>query len=88
MTQAELRRLARVGAGTRLIELQSEIEAIYRTFPDLRLKKTASADSTVAANGTGKRRRRKRMSADARKAIGARMKKYWAARRAKEKKAA
>jgi hypothetical protein len=71
------------------MELQSEIEVIYRTFPDLRSGKAPSADSTDAVNGSGKpRRKRKRMSAAARKTIGARMKKYWAARRAKEKRAA
>jgi hypothetical protein len=89
MTQAELRRLARIGAGTRLGQLQVEIEDIYRTFPDLRSRKRVATDSTNAAtNGGSKPRRRKKMSAAARKAVGARMKKYWAARRAKENKAA
>jgi hypothetical protein len=88
MKQAELRRLASIGAGSRLGELQSEIEAIYRTFPNLRAGKKGSTASTQAADGGSKPLRRKKMSAAARKAVGARMKKYWAARRAKENKAA
>jgi hypothetical protein len=86
MTQTELRRLAKIGAGTRLGELQSEIEAIYRAFPDLRSRRVAT--NSAKSGGVTKPRRRKKMSAAARKAVGARMKKYWAARRAKDKKAA
>jgi hypothetical protein len=71
-----LRSLARLGAQQRILQLRVEAEEIYRQFPDLR---TGSAAST---NGDApRRRRRRRMSAAQRKAVGARMRKYWAARR-------
>jgi len=79
LTREELQRLARLGAKSRLEELRKEEGAIRRAFPDLfggRGRQPASAPA---------RRRRKGMSATARKAVSERMKKYWAARR-KDKK--
>ena len=81
LTNEELQRLARLGAKSRLEELRREEAAIRRAFPDLfggRGRQSASAAGKPA-------RRRKGMSATARKAVSDRMKKYWAARR-KEKK--
>jgi hypothetical protein len=77
LTREELQRLARLGAKSRLEELQREEAAIRRAFPDLFGGR--GRQSPGAARGP--RRRRKGMSAAARKAVSERMKRYWAARR-------
>ena len=82
LTREELRRLARLGAKSRLEELQREEAAIRRAFPDLFGGR--GRQSPGAARGPA-RRRRKGMSAAARKAVSERMKKYWAARRKNKK---
>jgi hypothetical protein len=73
----QLKKLARHGASAAIAELEAEIYAIRKAFPEL-------GSAAKAAKATGQRfaRRRKVMSAGARKAVSARMKKYWAARRA------
>jgi len=73
----QLRNLARRGASAAVAELEAEIHAIRKAFPEL-------GNAANAARAAGRRlgRRRKSMSAAARKAVSARMKKYWAARRA------
>ncbi|MCX6551205.1 MAG: hypothetical protein NTY02_09415 [Acidobacteria bacterium] len=83
----ELNRLARLGAASRLAELEREIVALRRAFPGLR----AAAGEVVpmsAPQPPGKlsarisrRGRRKPMSGAERKAVSDRMKKYWADRR-------
>ena len=78
--------LARRGAEHRLAELQAEIAALKKNFPDLAERAgtalgTAVGRTEAEVNRTVKRGRR--MSAAARKAVSARMKKYRAARRAK-----
>jgi hypothetical protein len=83
LTREELQRLARLGAKSRLEELRKEESAIRRAFPDLFGGRKRQAPSSEAR--PARRRRGKGMSAAARKAVSARMKKYWAARR-KEKK--
>jgi hypothetical protein len=77
-----LRSLARLGAEQRILQLRAEAEDIYLHFPDLR-----SGSKTAPTNGAAApiRRRRRGMSAAQRKAVSARMKKYWAARRAASK---
>ncbi len=86
----DLKNYARVGAQARLAELQQEMDEIVRAFPELRSAsrgrrgKVAASPSTVTARG---RRRRKPMTAAQRKAVGTRMKKYWAERRKKQAKA-
>jgi hypothetical protein len=75
LSREQLRRLARLGAHTRLEELRAEEAAIRRAFPDLGGKPAA------ARGGRRRQRRRSRMSAAARKAVSERMKKYWAERR-------
>ena len=79
LSRQELQRLARIGARARLMELRLEEAAIRRAFPDLF---RAGRSQATAANriGVPARRRRgsSRMSAEARKAISERMKKYWA----------
>ena len=79
LTRDQLQRLARLGAKSRLDELRREEAAIRRAFPDL----FGGRGRTAGARGgrAGGRRRRSGMSAAARKAVSARMKKYWAARR-------
>jgi hypothetical protein len=66
-----MKSLARRGAEVRLAELNEEMKAIYSVFPDLRR----------GAPPAPSRRRRKPMSAAQKKAVSARMKKYWAERK-------
>ena len=79
LSRDELQRLARLGAKSRLEELKTEEAAIRRAFPDLfgRGRGRQAAASSVA----GGVRRRRGMSAAARKAVSIRMRKYWADRR-------
>jgi len=58
--------------------LRAEIIAIERTFPELKLPQARRALSESVSEAT---RRTRRMSAAARKAVSARMKRYWAERR-------
>ena len=75
----QLRRLARLGAIARLEQLKQEEAAIRAEFPELfgRGRRGAAAEAPSVSGG----RRRKKMSAAARKAVSARMRKYWAERR-------
>ncbi len=74
LSKQDLSRLAKVGAQARLEELARERELILKAFPELgHLGPTTSARP--------KRRARRRMTANQRKAIGERMKKYWESRR-------
>jgi hypothetical protein len=77
LSRVELHRLARLGAKSRLEELKQEEAAIRRAFPGL----VGGRGRQSAGTGAAPRRRRKGMSAAARKAVSERMKKYWAARR-------
>jgi hypothetical protein len=78
LTVARLRELAKTGAETALKELQAEIIAIERTFPELALAKRRRAARRAVRKATAKTRR---MSAAARKAVSERMTRYWAERR-------
>lgn len=92
MAGLDLKDLARRGAVARLTELHAEASAILKAFPELKrnIDRPFTRRGHVVANtddGTTilpGRKRRRRMSAAQRKAVGIRMKKYWAARR-KEK---
>jgi hypothetical protein len=79
LNQEQLRRLARLGAMARLEQLRQEEAAIRGEFPELfgRGRQAQAHDGQV----TGRRRRRRGMSAAARRAVSVRMRKYWAARR-------
>ena len=81
----QLRRLARLGAMTRLEQIQEEAAAIRAEFPELFGRGGSRSDGRATRGGNsaagGGRRRRRRMSAAARKAVSARMRKYWADRR-------
>jgi hypothetical protein len=80
LDRKELLGLARLGAEAGLEALEREREAILRSFPGI--QRGSATHST--ANDHRVRRRRRAMSAAERKAVSARMKKYWAGRR-KEK---
>ena len=71
-----VRELARSGAEALLKNLRAEIVAIERTFPELAESRAAVKRSLKTASKRGRK-----MSAAARKAVSARMKKYWAERR-------
>lgn len=78
---------ARKGAAARLEELAGERTAIFREFPQLRRQGGARAGGTQApaeeeSSPAPTRRRRNGMSPAQRKAVGERMRRYWAARRA------
>jgi hypothetical protein len=78
----DMKSFARVGAQARLAELQQEIERINRAFPTLRKGKPARVARKQSPQPEQvSTRTRKPMSAAAKKAVGERMKKYWAARR-------
>ena len=79
MDRADLVRLARLGAESRLSELQGEIQAIYRSFPDLRKGTRSAAPSPVSS-----KRSRKKMSTAARRKIAQAQKKRWAEWRRKK----
>jgi hypothetical protein len=86
----DMRQLAEDGARARLADLQREIDELVRAFPALRSGQAASTPAqrgrrpASARNATptvAQRRERKPMTAAQRKAVGERMRKYWAARR-------
>jgi hypothetical protein len=83
----ELKRLALIGAQGRIEALRAEIASIVELFPELRdvagLSGRAGRGVKKAAGAKGSSRSWN-MSSAQRKAVSARMKKYWAARR-KEK---
>ena len=78
LSPARLRDLARTGAEETLKRLRAEIIAIERTFPELKLPQARRALRESVGKAT---RRTRRMSVAARKAVSARMKRYWAERR-------
>ena len=83
MPTFDLKAYARRGAEARIAELTTELNEIYRAFPDLRRDSARSAPATTGAGG--RRRRRKPMSAAQKAAVSKRMKAYWAARRGGKK---
>ena len=89
----DLRAWALKGAEQRLVEIAAEAAAIHGAFPELRNSgraqeregRTAGVkgeEKAAAKSTSGKRARKGGMSAAMRKAVGERMRKYWAARRA------
>jgi hypothetical protein len=80
MSFEQLRELARASAETTLHRLRTEIAAIEATFPELSTSKGRARIVVVT------KRKARTMSAAARRAVGERMRKYWAARKAAEKK--
>jgi hypothetical protein len=87
MKSTDLRRYALAGAEARLLEIAREAAAIYRAFPELRDAQPVSAQTgsrTPDIENGPRTLKRKRMSAARRKAVGERMRKYWAERRRAE----
>lgn len=78
LSPARVRELARAGAEAAVKQLRAEIIAIERAFPELKLPQARRAMRESVGEAT---RRTRRMSAAARKAVSARMKRYWAERR-------
>lgn len=74
----QLKELARDAAAQALKQLRAEVEAIERTFPELAEPEGREA---MRKSLEGARKRGREMTASARKAVSARMKKYWAERR-------
>jgi hypothetical protein len=76
--------LAKKGATHRFQELKAELASLIKAFPHLRYGSAVSPAMPDAVEGgtSRRRRRRKKMSPAARKAVSARMKKYWANRKA------
>ncbi len=78
LTAERIRQLAQEGAAKALNQLRTEIIAIERTFPELKLARGRRAVRQAVASAE---RSGRTMSAAARKEVSARMKKYWAERR-------
>ena len=84
LSAERMREWAQAGAEAALKQLRAEIIAIERTFPELALpQKRRAVTRTLKVAG----KRGRQMSADARKAVSERMKKYWAERRKAKAKA-
>ena len=84
--------MARKGAEHRYEELKAEIASLVKNFPHLTARAnqrvaSAAAKGWTAIEGEAEqvRRRSRKMSASARKAVSDRMKKYWAERRKAKK---
>lgn len=75
---ADMNQWAKLGAAARLKELQEELAAIYRAFPDFRR-------GGIAAGASRTRRKRARFSAEGKAAISEGMRQYWARRKAAAK---
>ena len=80
--------MARKGAEHKYEELKNELALLVKRFPHVaeRAGKQVSKAvgrglATAEAEAPNIRRRAKKMSAEARKAVSARMKKYWTAKR-------
>jgi hypothetical protein len=83
---SSIRRWALIGAEQRLVQLAEEAAAIHRAFPELR-QRGGGGQLSGAKPGRGRRRRKKRtMSADARRRISEAQKARWARQRAGGKK--
>jgi hypothetical protein len=78
LTADRIRQFARTGAEVALKRLRAEVIAIERAFPELRLPQGRRALRRSIQEATTRTRK---MSAATRKAVSARMKRYWAERR-------
>lgn len=79
LASVEMRRLAVVGARARLQELQGEIAALVKAFPEIGRGSAGPAATTLKRKKPG---RKTPMTAAERKEVSERMKRYWASRRA------
>jgi hypothetical protein len=78
LSAERVRELAREGAERLLSQLRVEIVAIERTFPELALPQRRRQFRRAVEQA---QKQTRTMSADARKAVSKRMKKYWAERK-------
>lgn len=83
METMDMNQWAKLGAAARLKEIQEELASIYRAFPELKGQRSLAPG---ASSGSGSKR--KRFSAEGKKAISEGMRKYWARRKAKAARAA
>jgi len=81
--QSELQRFAAIGALAHIEKLQAEIDRIRKAFPTLRRGGgiTAAPASSESATSPAKARRKRKMSAAARKSISEAQKARWAKHR-------
>lgn len=82
-TTNDMRHWARLGAEQRLHQLAQETAAIHAAFPELRQVRPSGKASLAAAAKA--KRRRPRLSADARKRISEAQKARWAKQKAQKK---
>lgn len=75
--------LARRGAELHYQNLKAELESLVKRFPHLRRPSALAAPVETVRRAIRKHRRHK-WSAEARKAVSARMKRYWAGKRKAE----
>ena len=80
MAKFDLKAYARQGAAARVAELNAELTAIYRVFPELR----SGAAKTAAPGVVARKRKRRGMTAAQKAEVSKRMKAYWAARKARK----
>ena len=80
LSDERFRAYARAGAEARLSGLRAEVAAIELAFPELAAATPVTRTAKITA-APRPRRGPRRMSAEARKAVSVRMKKYWAERR-------
>jgi len=89
LAKSDLRAWAVKGAEQRLVEIAEEARWIFSAFPELRAPGRGFGvgdDSGSRGRAKAAPKRRRRLSPAARKALSARMTKYWAARRKAKKK--
>lgn len=79
------RELEALGAQVKIAELQKQIDDLRRRFPSVRATNGLGRRVASAASATVTVRKRRKMSAAERKAVGARMRAYWKAKRAEKK---
>ena len=83
LNQTDLRRFAILGAEARLLKIAEEAAAIYTVFPELRDKRDDASGQASSGRAGVRRRTRRSLDSDQRKAVSERMKKYWAERRSR-----
>jgi hypothetical protein len=81
------REWARLGAATRLQQIEQERQAIFAAFPELRRGVPASSSSLpTGPRRRGGSRKGRKLSNEAKKRMSEGMRKYWARRRAAQQK--
>jgi len=86
---ADVRQWALIGAAARLRDLVEEQAGIFSAFPELRRsgRRTRAVDASESTSGASpvRRRRRRKLTAEARKRISDAQKRRWAKQRAQQK---